>query len=182
MPNNIEKAREYLKSAKETAKGVVTSRWGIRTVVSSLMALGVLSSVDTAIAQPALMPYGIDACSPHGDDWRSERHRDVGFIFGGNEANSVLEVGRALTITDVREGRMIVSMYQRAGERASLWTTKTHGGAASVLPGEPPVMFREGGLYLAEVWETDDPKSIQMGGSSMALATFAGCEPLNQPQ
>lgn len=182
MPNNIETAREYLKKVKETARGVVTSRWGIRTVVSSLMALGVLSSVDTAIAQPALMPYGIDSCSPHGDDWRSERHRDVGFIFGGNEANPVLEVGRALTITDVREGRMIVTMFQKAGERAAYWTTKTHGGAASVLPDQAPVRFRPGDLFLAELWETDDPKSIQMGGSSMALATFAGCEPLNQPQ
>ncbi len=182
MANPIEIAKESLRQTKEVAKGVVSSRWSTGAVFSSLVALGALYPVDTAIAQPVLSTYGIGACSPHGDDWRADRHRDIGFIFEGNQYNPVLSVGRALTITDVREGRMVVNSFQKAGSRAASWTTLTHGGAASIFPGTEPVIFRDGQLYAAELWETNDLGSIQIGGNATAIVFFGGCEPLNQPQ
>ncbi len=162
---------------QDTVREVVTSRWGVRVVVASLMALGVLSATETAIAQPLLIPYGIGACSPDGDDWNPRRHRDIGFIFGGNEHNPVLTVGRALTITDIKTGIMVVNRFQQAGERADYWTTLTHGGAADVF-GRPPVIFKDGEYYFAQLWETDDPRGVKPGDNSIAVLPFAGCEPL----
>lgn len=180
MPNNIETAREYLNKAREIAKGVVTSRWGLRAAVGSLMALGVLSSPESVIAQPVITIYGIDACSPYGDDWMNERHRHIGFIFG--ERGAILSEGRAVAVTDVKARRTIVTHYEHAGKIADTWTSLTHGAVASIDPEQVPIPFLVGQSYFVEVVTTNDPKSIKTGGSSIAIVPFAGCEPLNQLQ
>lgn len=177
MANIIERAEEYLKQSAETVKRVATSRWSTRAVLTSLVALGILLPGD-ATGQSLLKIYGINSCPVFGDDWMSKRHRDVGFIFEGSQHNPILSVGRALTITDVGEKRMIVTWFQAAGSKADSSTFLTHGGAASIFQGEKPVMFRDGQLYAAESWDTNDPKSIKQGDNSSAIVTFAGCDPL----
>ena len=172
--NTVEKTREYLRYAGGTVKKVVSPRWGVSTIVSSLVALGALSSVEPAIAKPLLIPYGIGACAPEGDEWNPTRHRDIGFIFAGNQGNPVLVEGRALTITDVRERRLVVTRFQPAGKRADSWTTVAHGGASDIF-GRRSIEFKDGHYYLAELWETDNPGGIKMGQNSLAIVPFAGC-------